>query len=44
MTRALSANLRRRTIAAIASGITHHTAAVRVDVSSSSVIRWVAEW
>ncbi|WP_157886575.1 IS630 family transposase [Acetobacter ascendens] len=44
MTRALSADLRRRTIAAVASGMTRRAAAVRFGVSSSSVIRWVAEW
>lgn len=44
MTRALSADLRRRTIAAVASGMTRRVAAVRFGMSSSSVIRWVAEW
>ncbi|NHO33283.1 helix-turn-helix domain-containing protein, partial [Acetobacter fallax] len=44
MTRALSADLRRRAIAAVASGMTRRAATVRFGVSSSSVIRWVAEW
>ncbi|BCI65893.1 hypothetical protein AAJCM20276_05170 [Acetobacter aceti] len=44
MTRALSADLRRRAIAAVASGMTRRAAAVRFGVSASSVIRWVAEW
>lgn len=44
MTRALSSDLRRRTIAAVSSGMTRRAAAERFGVSASSVIRWVAEW
>ncbi|MDE7540956.1 hypothetical protein [Gluconobacter sphaericus] len=43
MTRALPANLRRRTITAVASGTTRRAAAVRFGLSSSCVIRWVTE-
>jgi transposase len=44
MTRALSTDLRQRTLAAVASGMSRRAAAARFGVSSSSVIRWVAEW
>lgn len=44
MTRALSPDLQRRTIAAVSSGMTRRADAERFDVSASSVIRWVAEW
>ncbi|MDT8870808.1 helix-turn-helix domain-containing protein [Komagataeibacter rhaeticus] len=43
MTRVLSADLRQRTLAAVASGMSRRAAAARFGVSSSSVIRWVAE-
>ncbi|WP_370458762.1 helix-turn-helix domain-containing protein [Asaia sp. As-1742] len=44
MTRALSTDLRQRTLTAVASGMSCRAAASRFGISPTSVIRWVAEW